>query len=367
MRSDYIIVGSGLTGAVIARQLADAGRSVLIAERRAHCGGNVHDHLHSSGVRVHTYGPHYFRTNSETLWRYVTRFAEFDRYEACVKSFVDSRYENWPLTASQICRSAGENWTPAFRGRPRNFEDAALAKMPRAVYEKFVRGYTEKQWGVAPRLLAADLARRIEIRVDDDSRFSQHRYQGIPRQGYAALMQNLLSGIPLVLDCDYLRHRRAFEHRRMLIFTGPIDEYFGFDLGRLHYRGQRREHRFEPEADRIQPCGQVNFPDTANGPQIRQLEWKHMLPRETVAHIRGTVLTREIPVSPADPEAYEYPFPDRRNARLYARYRRRVGAIPDLLICGRLGEYKYYDMDQSIARALMLAEQIVQNGRRRAA
>lgn len=359
MKAEYVIVGSGLTGAVIARLLTDAGRSVVVVDRRAHLGGNVHDHVHESGIRVHTYGPHYFRTNSDELWEFVTRFSPFYRYEACIKSFVDSRHENWPIAGSYIRRTVGAGWQPVFRDTPANFEEASLAMMPRPIYEKFVRGYSEKQWGVPASSLSADLAKRFDVREDDEPRLCRHRHQGIPSLGYAGLMRNMLAGIRVVLDCDYLNHRGAFMHTRQLVFTGPIDEFFGFDLGRLRYRGQRREHTFRHDVDFAQPCGQVNYPDPASGPHIRQMEWKHMMHADEARGIRGTLLTREITVDPQSPNDYEYPFPDRANATLYARYRDRAEAMPDLLLCGRLGEYKYYDMDQAIARAMVLAQRML--------
>jgi UDP-galactopyranose mutase len=359
MRSDYLIIGSGLTGAVIARTLADAGHDVLVVDRRDHFGGNVHDHAHASGIRVHTYGPHYFRTNSDELWAFVNRFATFYRYEASLKSFVDGQFENWPIAASYIRRMIGEKWTPEFTGKPANFEEASLAMMPRLVYEKFVKGYTEKQWGVPARTLSADLAKRFDVRLDDEPRLMRHKYQGIPVDGYAAFMRNMLAGIPVMLNCDYLKHRQAFEHRKGLVFTGPIDEFYDFDLGRLKYRGQRRSHRYLPDVDQAQPCGQVNNPDAANGPHIRTLEWKQMMQPELAGRIRGTVLTEEVTVTPEDPNEYEYPFPDAANAERYARYRVRADATPGLLICGRLGEYRYFDMDQAIARAQMLAGRLL--------
>jgi len=359
VESDYVIAGSGLTGAVIARMLTDAGRSVVVVDRRGHRGGNVHDHVHHSGIRIHTYGPHYFRTNSDDIWQFVNRFSPFDRYEACIKSFVDARHENWPIAGSYIRRAIGDGWQPVSGGAPSNFEEASLAMMPRQVYEKFVKGYSEKQWGVPATALSADLAKRFDVREDDEPRLCRHLYQGIPSLGYAGLMQNMLHGIPVVLDCDYLQHRGAFPFRRKLIFTGPIDEYFGFDLGRLRYRGQRREHTYRRDVDFVQPCGQVNYPDPASGPFIRQMEWKHMMPADQVRNIRGTVLTRETTVDPENPNEYEYPFPDRTNAELYTRYRRRADLNPQILLCGRLGEYKYYDMDQAIARAIFLAERIL--------
>jgi UDP-galactopyranose mutase len=353
--ADYIIVGSGLTGATIARELQDAGREVLVLERRGHVGGNVHDHAHSSGIRIHTYGPHYFRTSSEELWEFVNRFTAFYPYEAELKSLVDGRHENWPIAGSYIRRAVGERWEPEFRGTPSNFEEASLALMPRLIYEKFVRGYSEKQWGVPARSLSPGLARRFDVRLDDEPRLMRHLHQGLPVNGYAGFMSSMLSGIPVLMGFDYLRRRQEVVARRGLIFTGPIDEYFGFDLGRLVYRGQQREHRYLPGTDLAQPCGQVNNPDPGGGAHIRTLEWKHMMPREFARGIQGTVLTTETTFTPQDPDRYEYPFPDEGNADLYRRYRERAESISGLLVCGRLGEYRYYDMDQAIARARLLA------------
>jgi UDP-galactopyranose mutase len=354
-----LIVGAGLTGAVIARTLADAGRRVLVLDRRSHPGGNVHDHGHASGVRIHTYGPHYFRTNDDRLWSFVNRFSSFYKYEPVLKSWVDGKFENWPIAASYIRQTIGEHWEPGFKGTPANFEEASLAMMPRPIYEKFVKGYSEKQWGVPATQLMSGLARRFDVRADDEPRLMRHKYQGLPEKGYAEWMQRLLQGIPVFLGCDFLRHHDEFLPAASVVFTGPIDEYFGYDLGRLQYRGQRREHEYLPNTDFALPCGQVNNPSPANGPHIRTLEWKHMLPPADAARIQGTVLTRETTITPTDPDHFEYPFPDEANARLYRLYRERASQIPNLLICGRLGEYCYYDMDQAIARAQLLAQSLL--------
>lgn len=359
LAADYVVVGSGLTGATIARLLADAGREVIVVDRRSHLGGNVHDHRHSSGVMIHTYGPHYFRTGSEEIWGFVNRFAEFHPYEAIVRSLVDDRPENWPIAASYIRRVLGEAWQPGFSGVPSNFEEASLSMMPSLVYRKFVKGYTEKQWGVPASELSADLARRFEVRMDDEPRLTRHRHQGIPKDGYAAFMQNLLAGIPVTCHFDYLKNKSIVTARKLLVFTGPIDEFFGYDLGRLRYRGQNREHTYLPDQERVQSCGQVNNPDPANGAHIRTIEWKHMMPPEKAAAIRGTVLTREFTCTPVNADNQEYPFPDEHNRRLHKQYQLRAQSIPRLLVCGRLGEYRYYDMDQAIARAMLLARRIL--------
>lgn len=359
MRAEFLVVGSGLSGATIARVLADAGRNVLVLERRPHVGGNVHDHVHHSGIRIHTYGPHYFRTNDAGLWQFVNRFSPFYPFEAVVKSLVQGCHENWPIAASYIRRKIGTEWEPGFHGEPANFEEASLGMMPRPIYEAFVKGYTEKQWGCPATALSASLARRFDVREDGEPRLMRHKYQGIPEEGYANFMENLLRGIPVLTDVDYLQDRDAFQVERCVVFTGPIDAYFGFDLGRLGYRGQRREHHYLPDVDWAQPCGQVNNPGLGNGPHIRTLEWKHMVPPEQAARLRGTVLTREVPFTPDNPDEFEYPFPDASNAVLYEAYRQRAESIPQLLVCGRLGEYRYYDMDQAIARAMLHARRLL--------
>jgi UDP-galactopyranose mutase len=357
MIADYLVIGAGLTGATIARTLADRGCDVAVVERRDHVGGNVHDHLHESGIRIHTYGPHYFRTSADSIWEFVGRFADFYPFEAVLMSQVDGQLEHWPVQEDYLRRTLGADWQPGRVGPGANFEDASLAMMPASVYEKFVKGYTAKQWGVDPRTLAADLAGRFDVRRDGDVRLKASRHQGIPRNGYGAFMARMLEGIRVLTGVDYLQDRPRFTARRQTFFTGPIDEYFGFDLGRLAYRGQRREHRYLPETGWHQPVPQVNYPQ-ADVPIIRTLEWKHMMEPERRETFDGTVITSETPYSPDDPNDYEYPFPDAANQRLYARYRDRADKIDRLTVCGRLGEYRYLDMDQAIGRALTIARRI---------
>jgi UDP-galactopyranose mutase len=354
---DYLIVGSGLTGATIARILFDKGFKVLIIERRSHLGGNVHDHVHESGIRVHTYGPHYFRTSDEKIWRFVNRFSSFYNYVASIKTLVDGQHENWPVSAAYIKRHVGVNWKPSFQETPRNFEEAALSLMPELIYTKFVRGYNIKQWGVEPKNLSSQLIKRFDVRKDNDERLMpKHKYQGLPDDGYAKFMENMLKGIPVLVNVDYMNTKEIFAPKKMVIYTGPIDEYFNYNCGKLKYRGQIRKHTYLPGINFKQPCAQINNPSLDNGPHIRTIEWKHLMKDEFRKNIVGTVLTTEVTVTPDSTEDYEYPFPDQENAKLYQKYREQATLISDLLICGRLGEYQYYDMDQVIGRAFKLVE-----------
>jgi UDP-galactopyranose mutase len=230
--------------------------------------------------------------------------------------------------------------------------------MPEPIYRRFVHDYTAKQWGVEPERLSASLATRFEIRTTDDLRLKTHTYQGLPEAGYSAFVHAMLAGIPVLSNCDYLRHKTEFVARKLLLFTGPIDEYFAFDIGRLMYRGQRRDHVFYATTRFRQPAVQINYPHS-DTTMIRSVEWKHAMPPEAQALIAGTVVTSEIPYSPSDPRDYEYPFPDEANRALYAAYRTRAKCEHRTVFCGRLGEYRYYDMDQAIGRAMTIAARIL--------
>lgn len=357
---DYLVVGSGLTGAVIARLLQDAGLSVLVIDRRDHLGGNVHDETHESGVRIHTYGPHYFRTSSEEIWAFVNRFSSFFDYQPELKTLVDGKLEDWPITAEYMQRTIGESWTPAFVGTPSNFEEASLAMMPKPIYEKFIHGYSKKQWGIEPSALEANLAGRFDVRINGDRRLKNSKYQGIPSLGYTHFMSTMLAGIEVIKNCDFKQDASLFSPRYQTIYTGPIDELFNYTYGRLEYRGQRRSHVWHREVNFLQPCGQVNNPAIGNGDHVRSLEWKHMMPPHSISGIQGTVITTETPFSPDDQNACEYPFPSEKNQKLYQRYRALAESIPSVLVCGRLGEYKYYDMDQAIGRAFVLGKKLIE-------
>lgn len=327
LSADYVIVGSGLTGATIARTLTDVGREVVVLERREHLGGNVHDQIHSCGVRYHTYGPHYFRTNSKGLWEWVQRFSPFYCYEAKVCVYLDGEYHRWPLrTDAQHLRA------------------------------KIVDDYNRKMWGTdtPPR----EVTSRVELRKDDnDLRLKTERYQGLPQLGYTGFINNLLKGIQTLTAFDYLRNKDSVRARKKLIFTGPIDEYYGFSIGRLAYRAQRRKVLwFHRSFDRLETPAQINRPNPQTA-FIRSIEWNKLA--EKPDYSGGCLMTYEYPYSPLDPNNYEYPYNDDTNRTLYLRYRAKADAEENLLICGRLGSYRYLDMDQTIARALVLAKKLL--------
>jgi len=352
---DYVVVGAGLTGATIARVLSDAGYRVIVVERRNHIGGNVWDELHESGARVHRYGPHYFRTSSRKVWSFVTRFAKFYPFAAKVVCELDGQRIPWPLQASYLQQLCGDV-RPAFTGVPRNFEEAALTKLPRLAYDLFVRDYTEKQWGVAPSRLLPSLAKRLEVRTNGDPHLTpKARYQGLPVGGYARLVARMLTEITTILNCDYFAVADHLRPRKKLIYTGPIDRFFDYQFGRLPYRCQRREVRYYADLTDYQGTEQVNYPLHRQGPLVRSIEWKWLNPRKAV---RGSVVTIETPANATGLDDLEYPIPLPEAQEVYAKYRHLADQYSSLVVCGRTGEYRYLDMDVAILRALTVARQL---------
>lgn len=345
--TDVTVVGAGLTGATIARLLTDAGKQVVVYERKNHLGGNVHDYLHESGIRVHSYGPHYFRTSSLKVWDFVNRFADWYPFEARVMTLAPEGLIRWPVQRAYLDRVA-PGWVPdATEGR--NFEESCLAKMPRTVYENLVKGYTEKQWGCLASSLKSSLAGRFDVREDGDDRLKSDRWQVLPNYGYTALVAEILRGISIEHG-DWLAHRIG----ETVVFTGSIDEFFDFRLGHLTYRRQRRVIKYRPE-DWYQQVVQINNP--GHGADVRRIEWKHMMRDATGC--RGTVLTTEYPEDAAEPCDYEYPMPGEGDAALYQSYRVLAEReAPNVTFAGRLGEYRYLDMDMAIARAMTIARRL---------
>jgi UDP-galactopyranose mutase len=347
--AELIIVGAGLTGATVGRLAHNDGHHVVIYEARDVPGGNVRDAVHASGIRYGLYGPHYFRTSSYKIWEFATRFAQFRPWAAEVMSMVNGTPWPWPVTRDMVGHYKA---SPPPTLPHVNFEEACLGMVPRGLYEDFIKGYTEKQWGVSATELEPELAGRFEIREGDDRRLKTASFQGLPIGGYSAWIERMLDGIEVVCG------KRRDDPSRLagrVVHTGPIDEALGYEFGALRYRGQVREHVYKP-CPPGQPCVQLNFPDRAV-PYVRSIEWRHQWP---CLGASGTLVTHEYPFTPEDPDDYEYPFPDRANRELYERYAALAArALPNVVFAGRLGEYRYLDMDQAIARAMTKYEKVI--------
>lgn len=358
IKKDFVVVGSGLTGSTIARILSDHHQDVIILERKNHIAGNIYDYRHECGAMIHEYGPHYFRCRSEKIWNFLNRFTGFYDWSATLLSKVNNSYFNWPIQQNYIEEIASNN-KETFKGKPSNFEEACLAKMPRKLYELFVKGYTEKQWGVNAAGIDKELASRIRVnKVNENQLTPNYKWNALPRFGYTKMAENIIEKIPMEFEFDYLQHKEKVIANKMLIFTGPIDEFFAFKYGKLKYRGQNRCIEYFEGIDEYQPAVQVNYPNIEER-RIRTIEWKHLMPAEEKIKVKGTVLTHEIPFTPDNVNQYEYPFPDKINKLLYQQYKKDADKLDNVLICGRLGEYRYYDMDQAIGRAMKLASAIL--------
>ena len=362
---DTLIVGAGFAGAVTARELAEAGRQVLVIDRRPHIAGNAYDHLDAAGLRVHAYGPHIFHTNSERVFAYLSRFTDWRPYEHRVLAVPDARNGigyPMPINRTTINRLYGtrfdEEGVRAFLARVRepraalrSSEDVVLDAVGRDLCDKFYRGYTRKQWGLALAELAAGVAARLPVRTGDDDRYFTDRYQAMPAQGYTAMFERLLDHprIELQLGTDFADADR-FVDRRHTVFSGPIDAYYHHRFGRLPYRSLRFLHEHLPGTAQLQAVGTVNYPNDHEWTRIT--EFKHL----TGQRHSGTSVVREFPQAEGEPY---YPIPNPANEALFKRYEALAGAESDVFFIGRLGQYRYFNMDQVVAGALALARRLV--------
>ena len=358
MTYDYLIVGAGLYGAVMARQAMDAGKSVLVVDKRPHIGGNVYTE-EVEGIHVHRYGAHIFHTNDRRVWEYVNRFAEFNRFtNAPVANYHGELYSlpfnmytfnrMWGVTTpAEAAAKIEEQRKAAGITDPQNLEEQAISLVGTDIYEKLIKGYTEKQWGRPCRELPAFIIKRLPVRLTFDNNYFNARYQGIPLGGYTAMVARMLEGAEVRTGVDYLADKTRLDALAgQVIYTGPIDAYFGYRLGALHYRSVRIETEVL-DMPNFQGNAAVNYTDRET-PYTRIIEHKWF---EDKGQPR-TVISREYSSEwkPGD-EPY-YPVNDEKNGALYARYRQLAEQEPGVIFGGRLGEYKYYDMDAVIAAAL---------------
>ncbi|WP_163427485.1 UDP-galactopyranose mutase [Eubacterium pyruvativorans] len=368
---DYLIVGAGLFGAVFAQRAVEAGRSVLVLDRRPQIGGNVYTR-DVEGIHVHQYGAHIFHTNDRRVWDYVSRFADFNRftnspvanYRGEIYSLPFNMYtfnKMWGVvTPEQAREEIDRQKSDCGIGEPRNLEEQAITLVGRDIYEKLVKGYTEKQWGRPCTELPAFIIRRLPVRYTYDNNYFNALFQGIPMGGYTKMVRAMLEGADVLTDTDYLTDKDYFDARSShVIYTGAIDEYFGYALGNLEYRSVRFETELLDQ-ENYQGNAAVNYTDRET-PWTRIIEhkWFQFGLDDEGKTIPKTVISREFSQEwkPGD-EPY-YPLNDERNNRLYCEYRKLAESEPDITFGGRLGEYKYYDMDQVIAAALDLADRMI--------
>jgi UDP-galactopyranose mutase len=358
---DYLIVGAGFAGSVVASQMAhNLGKKVLLIDRRTHIGGNAYDHYDDAGVLVHKYGPHIFHTNSLDVYEYLSQFTEWRQYEHRVRASVDGHLVPIPINLDTVNSIYGlnlevedmEGYLESVAEKPetiRTSEDVVVSRVGRDLYERMFRGYTRKQWGLDPSELDASVTARIPVRTNRDDRYFTDKYQAMPLHGYTRMFENMLDhpNISIILGVDYRDVLRDVKCKE-IVYTGAVDEFFDFRYGKLPYRSLRFQHE-TLDTEQLQPVAVINYPDER--PYTRVTEFKHLTGQEH----RQTSIVYEFPCDGGDPY---YPVPRSENALLYKRYEAIAANTPGLHFVGRLATYKYYNMDQVVAQALTLCSKL---------
>lgn len=357
----YLIVGAGLSGAVCARMLADSGKKVLIIDKRNHVGGNTYDEYDEYGVLIHKYGPHIFHTNEKRVVEYLSRFTDWTLYEHRVRASIDGKLVPMPINLDTVNQLYNLNLDAAglaefFKQRaepievPKNSEDVVVGVVGRELFEKFFEGYTLKQWSLHPRDLDASVTARVPIRFNRDDRYFADKYQMMPRAGYTKMVQNMLDheNIHIMLNTPFQAIRETIAHEK-LIFTGPVDEYFHHELGKLPYRSLRFE--FETvDRDSYQDYATVNYPNSYDFTRISEFK------KLTGQSCRYSTVVREYPMAEGEPY---YPIPAREGKELYQKYKDLAEKTQDVIFLGRLGRYSYMNMDKVVLEALNLSDGLV--------
>lgn len=363
---DYLVVGAGLFGAVFAQQAKARGKSVVVIDRRPHIAGNVYtERVH--GINVHKYGAHIFHTNDKIIWDYITNFASFNRFtNSPVANYKGELYslpfnmytfnQMWGVTTPEEAVEKISEQRKEIIGEPQNLEEQAISLVGRDIYEKLVKSYTEKQWGRDCKDLPAFIIKRLPVRFIFDNNYFNALYQGVPQGGYTEMVGNLLRGVEVSLNCDYLSDKNFYDrYAKKIVYTGAIDEFFGYCLGVLEYRSLRFDHTYL-KSPNFQGNAVVNYTD-GETPWTRIIEHKWFeFGKDRNGHdIPTTYITKEFPVEwkPGD-EPY-YPINDAKNMELYQAYRSLANQQKNVIFGGRLAEYKYYDMDAVIASALNMS------------
>lgn len=367
---DYLVVGAGLFGSVFAREAKDAGKSVLVIDKRPNVAGNVFTEK-IEGINVHKYGAHIFHTNNKEVWDYVSRFATFNRftnspianYKGELYSLPFNMYtfnKMWGVTTPEEAKAIIETQRKEIKGEPANLEEQAISLVGRDIYEKLIKGYTMKQWGRPCDELPAFIIKRLPVRLTFDNNYFNALYQGIPVGGYTKMVEKMLEGIEVKTNTDYFEQKDEYdEMAEKVIYTGAIDAYFNYSLGNLEYRSVRFENE-TLDIPNFQGNAAVNYTDSET-PWTRIIEhkWFEFGKDEDGKEIKGTIISREYSTEwkPGD-EPY-YPVNDDKNNDLYKKYKELADKEKKVIFGGRLGEYKYYDMDAVIESALKLSEKII--------
>ncbi|WP_291425477.1 UDP-galactopyranose mutase [Deinococcus sp.] len=351
---DYLIVGAGFAGSVLAERLASVGQRILLVDKRPHIGGNAYDCYDDAGVLIHPYGPHIFHTNSSDVFDYLSRFTAWRPYQHRVLASVDGQLLPIPINLDTVNRLYGLSLT-SFQveeffasvaekvGQVKTSEDVVVSKVGRDLYNKFFRGYTRKQWGLDPSELDASVTARVPTRTNRDDRYFADSFQAMPLHGYTRMFQNMLAhpNIKVMLNTDYREVAGLISHGH-LIYTGPVDAFFDHRFGRLPYRSLEFRHETH-DVEQLLPVGTVNHPNDYAYTRIS--EFKHI----TGQRHHQTSVVYEYPRAEGDPY---YPVPRPENAELYKRYEALADAEPNVTFVGRLATYRYYNMDQVVAQAL---------------
>lgn len=365
---DYLVVGAGLYGAVFAHEAKEAGKSVLVIDKRPNIAGNVFTE-DVEGIHVHKYGAHIFHTNNKKVWNYITRFAEFNRFtNSPVANYHGELYslpfnmytfnKMWGVVTPQEAKEMIEKQKKeAGITEPKNLEEQAISLVGTDIYEKLVKGYTEKQWGRKCSELPSFIIKRLPVRLTFDNNYFNALYQGIPVGGYTKMVENMLEGIDVELNSDYLKNKDKYDSMaEKVIYTGAIDEYFNYSLGNLEYRSVRFENEIL-DTDNYQGNAAVNYTDSET-PWTRIIEhkWFEFGKDENGNDIPKTVISKEYSSEWKLGDTPYYPVNDEKNGNLYSKYKELADKEDKVTFGGRLGEYKYYDMDAVIASALNCAK-----------
>lgn len=367
MNYNYLIVGSGLYGATIAQQAKKAGKSVLVIDKRPNVGGNIYTEK-VEGINVHKYGAHIFHTNNKEVWDYVTSFVDFNRFtNSPVANYKGELYsmpfnmytfnKMWGVVTPEEAAAKIEEQKKEITGEPKNLEEQAISLVGRDIYEKLVKGYTEKQWGRDCKDLPAFIIKRLPVRLTFDNNYFNALYQGIPIGGYTKLIEKMLEGIEVRLNVDYLENKEELDKlAEKVIYTGPIDAYFDYKLGTLEYRSVRFENEILDKPN-FQGNAAVNYTDRET-PWTRIIEhkWFEFGKDENGNDLPKTVISREYSSEWKLGDEPYYPVNDAKNSALYEQYKALAEAENNVIFGGRLGEYKYYDMDKTVEVALAAAK-----------